>query len=63
MVEKTFATPLAQEAKKNGEIADWYLMKRTIGGRASEKILYVWVHIYDSIEQMVNAGDWWETNG
>jgi len=61
MVEKSFATPLAQEAKKKGEIADWYLLKRTNGGRASDKVLYVWVHVYDSIEQMVNAGDWWET--
>ena len=61
MVEKKFAAVLAQEAKDKGQIADWYLMKKTFGGRASDKATYIWVHAYDSLDQMVNAWDWWQT--
>ena len=61
MLEKTYATPLAQNAKNNGIIKNWYLMKSTNGGYAQEKALYVWVHVYESINQMMNAGSWWET--
>ncbi|MEL0317708.1 MAG: hypothetical protein VW979_01510 [Flavobacteriaceae bacterium] len=61
MIEKTYATPMAQEAKEKGLIKDWYLMKKSWGGRATEKALYIWVHVYESIDQMSNAGNWWET--
>ncbi|MGB1171189.1 MAG: hypothetical protein ACPH4N_04855 [Flavobacteriaceae bacterium] len=61
MVEKKYATVLAQEAKDKGQIADWYLMKKTSGGRASDKLTYIWVHVYDNLNQMVNAGNWWQT--
>lgn len=61
MVEKNYATPLAIQAKKNGQIQDWYLMKKVNGGKASKQITYIWVHVYKNINQMVNVGSWWDT--
>ncbi len=61
MVEKNYATPLANQAKKNGQIQDWYLMRKVNGGKASDQITYIWVHVYKGINQMLNAGSWWDT--
>lgn len=61
MLEEKYATPLAQEAKDKGIIKDWYLMKKVNGGRASDKISYLWIHVYEDVNQMMNAGSWWET--
>ncbi len=61
MVEKKYATPLANEAKKKGQIQDWYLMRKVPGGKASDRVTYIWVHVYKDVNQMVNAGNWWDT--
>jgi hypothetical protein len=61
MLEKKYATPLAQKAKKEGLLKNWYLMKRTNGGFAQDKAQYVWVHVYEDLNQMMNSGSWWET--
>ncbi|MGB1972052.1 MAG: hypothetical protein ACPHSE_06100 [Flavobacteriaceae bacterium] len=61
MVEKKFAQPLAQEAKDKGIIADWFLMKKTIGGKVSDKQTYIWVHVYKNVQQMTKARYWWQT--
>ena len=41
MIEKTYATVMAQQAKENGVIKNWYLMKKSYGGRATDKSLYI----------------------
>jgi hypothetical protein len=61
MIEKKYATIMAQKAKEDGVIKNWYLMKKSSGGRVADKALYIWVHVYENLNQMSKAGNWWET--
>ena len=55
MIEKKYATIMAQKAKEDGIIKNWYLMKKSFGGRADEKALYIWIHVYENLNKMINS--------
>lgn len=66
--EIKYARELAQDAKNNGKISQWHLLKRVEGfGRAGgelnrdEKVNYMWVHIYKNPSQLANVEPWWQT--
>ena len=60
-IQKEYVTELAQDAKKNGIIKDWVLLKpiSNVGEATEQEYNYVWVHIFESVEQMTSRTDWW----
>jgi|UniRef100_UPI004047DAAA hypothetical protein len=66
--EVKYAQILAQDAVEDGKLLQWVLLKKVrsvgrTGGELSrgEKVNYMWVHVYESLEQMVNVDAWWQT--
>jgi len=60
-IQKEYVTELAQDAKKNGIIKDWVLLKpiSNVGEATEQEYNYVWIHIFESVEQMTSRTDWW----
>ena len=47
--------------KKDGIIKDWVLLKpiENVGEITEQEYNYVWVHIFENVEQMTNRTNWW----
>jgi len=60
-IQKQYVTELAQDAKINGIIKDWVLLKplKNVGEITEQEYNYVWVHIFENVEQMTSRTDWW----
>tara|TARA_B100001057_G_scaffold240165_1_gene240546 strand:+ start:7384 stop:8130 length:747 start_codon:yes stop_codon:yes gene_type:complete len=60
-IQREYVSALAQDAKKDGIIKDWVLLKpiENVGEITDQEYNYVWVHIFENVEQMTNRSDWW----
>ena len=60
-IQREYVSALAQDAKKDGIIKDWVLLKpiENVGEITEQEYNYVWVHIFENVEQMTNRTNWW----
>lgn len=60
-IQREYVSVLAQDAKKDGIIKDWVLLKpiENVGEITEQEYNYVWVHIFENVEQMTNRTNWW----
>ena len=65
MIQKKYVTQMAQDALKKGTIKEWALIKKVPGiGSPNNKINYMWIGVYENINQLVNRDSWWmDTDG
>ena len=60
MIQKKYVTSMAQDAVKDKSIKQWALIKKVPGiGNPDNKINYMWVSVFENINQMSNAEAWW----
>jgi len=60
-IQSKYVSPLAQDAVDDKSMKGWVLLKRMAGfGSPDNKMNYMWVTVFDNINQMVNAKQWWE---
>ena len=61
MIQMDYVTGLAQDAKNNGEIKGWALLKPidNVGEMTEQEYNYVWVHVFENIDQMLKGNQWW----
>ena len=59
-----YVTELAQDEISKGDIKAWYLMKRVpnIGEIDSDEPNYLWIHVFDSYEDMTAGNQWWNNS-
>ena len=59
-----YVTEIAQDEISKGDIKAWYLMKRVpnIGEIDSDEPNYLWIHVFDSYEDMTAGNQWWNNS-
>ena len=59
-----YVTELAQDEISKGDIKAWYLMKRVpnIGEIDADQPNYLWIHVFDSYEDMTAGNQWWNNS-
>ena len=59
-MQMKYVTPLAQDAVDGKSMKGWVLLKKVPGfGSPDNKMNYVWVAVFDDINQMVKRKQWW----
>ena len=58
-MQMKYVTPLAQDAVDGKSMKGWALLKKVPFGSPDNKINYMWVAVFDDINQMVNRKQWW----
>ena len=58
-IQTKYVTPLAQDAVDGKSMKGWVLLKKAPFGNPDNKINYMWVAVFDDINQMVNSKQWW----
>ena len=58
-IQAKYVSPLAQDAVDAKLMKGWVLLKKVPFGSPDNKINYMWIAIFDDINQMVNSKQWW----
>jgi len=58
MLQKKYAQDLAQDAVDSGILAGWALLRR-VSTVQNQEVNYLWVHVFENVEQMTNQKAWW----